>query len=192
MKMKRTCISLLIAYVVFFNQCTKAERKGSRESEAGVEDHVAAFIIQAADSRLMDIEQGKLARERGTRKEIREYGDKMIQDQTRLLKELQILAEKKNVKLPKSLSNRKSHGLNELRREEGRFFDKQFLRMMMSGHRRDLRQFQIAKEFNDTEVRNFALNSLPLIESHLTSIEQIKNGKADSGSLSESDGQEVD
>ncbi|MBT1702248.1 DUF4142 domain-containing protein [Chryseosolibacter indicus] len=156
----------------------------SEEEHAMVDDHIAAFIIQAADTRMMGIEQGKLAKERGTTEEIRAYGEKIIQDQSKVLEELKELAEKKKVRLPKALSNRRTHGLYELRSENGRFFDKKFVRMITLDHKHDLRQFSRAKKFSDPEVRDFVVNNLPVIESHLEDIEQIVQTEKSSGSLS--------
>ena len=49
----------------------------------------------------------------------------------------------------------------------GKKFDKKFLKMIKIDHKRDVRQFTKATEFEDAETKKFATENLPLIQSHL-------------------------
>jgi putative membrane protein len=65
-------------------------------------------LTEAADARMMDLEQGKLAVTKGSTTEIREYGQWMVKDQTRMLEDLRALAASKKIAIPSALSDQKS------------------------------------------------------------------------------------
>lgn len=137
-------------------------------------ESVTKFLIEAADARLMDAEEGKLARERGTTEEIRSYGRWMMRDQSKLLQEIQAIAKSKNVKLPSTISEEKSKGLEDLKKVKGEEFDKKFTKMIFIDHKRDVKEFKKAIKFNDAEVKQFASQYLPTIEAHLERIQEIQ------------------
>lgn len=141
------------------------------------ENKVAKFLTEAADARLMDAAQGKLARERGTTEEIRSYGRWMMRDQSKLLEEIQAIAKSKNVKLPSAISEQKSKGLEELKQEKGPEFDKKFAKMICIDHKRDVKEFKKAAKFEDVDVKQFASQYLPTIEAHLERIQEIEQEK---------------
>jgi len=135
---------------------------------------VTKFLIDAADARLMDSEQGKLARERGTTEEIRSYGRWMMRDQPKLLQEIQVIAKNKSIKLPSAISEEKSKGLEDLKKLKGAEFDKKFTKMIAIDHKRDVKEFKKAAKFEDVEVKQFASQYLPTIEAHLERIQEIE------------------
>ncbi|MEP7129060.1 MAG: DUF4142 domain-containing protein [Chitinophagales bacterium] len=132
------------------------------------------FLIKSADARMMDAAEGKLATEKGTTKEIRDYGQHMITDQGLLLAELRKVAAGKGVELPESISDKKEHFRKKLAEEEGKEFDKRFIRMITIDHKRDLRMFRRAEKSTDEDIAGFAKKFLPMIQSHLDGINEIK------------------
>jgi len=139
-----------------------------------VDEIISEFIIESVDARLMDLEEGKVAMQRSTSKNLKEYGDLMIKDQSRMLEELKIIAERKQVKLPSSLSQEKAEGLVDLKKEHGESFDKKFIKMMILDHKRDVRKFERATKSNDADIKLFATKYLPVVQSHLEKIRTLK------------------
>jgi putative membrane protein len=139
-----------------------------------VDAMISEFIIESVDARLMDLEEGKVAMQRSTSKNLKEYGDLMIKDQSRMLEELKIIAERKQVKLPSNLSQEKAEGLADLKKEHGESFDKKFIKMMILDHKRDVRKFERATKSNDADVKLFATKYLPVVQSHLEKIRTLK------------------
>jgi putative membrane protein len=122
----------------------------------------------------MELEEGKVARQRSTSKHLKEYGDLMVKDQSRMLEELKIIAERKQVKLPSNLSQEKAEGLADLKKEHGESFDKKFIKMMILDHKRDVRKFERATKSNDADVKLFATKYLPIVQSHLEKMRTLK------------------
>ncbi|HKZ38962.1 MAG TPA: DUF4142 domain-containing protein [Chryseolinea sp.] len=139
-----------------------------------VDEMISEFIIESVDARLMDLEEGKVAMQRSTSKKLKEYGDLMMKDQSRMLDELKIIAERKQVKLPSNLSQEKAEGLADLKKEHGESFDKKFIKMMILDHKRDVRKFEKATKSNDADIKLFATKYLPVVQSHLEKIRTLK------------------
>lgn len=139
-----------------------------------VDEDVAEFLVKSADARMMDIKEGRLAKQKATKESIREYGQLMVTDQTKLLNELKKLASKRSITLPSDISDKKESGREDLAVKTGEDFDKKFIKMMIIDHERDIKLFEKAIKFDDVEVSTFAKNYLPLIQSHLNKINQIK------------------
>ncbi|RZJ68777.1 MAG: DUF4142 domain-containing protein [Flavobacterium sp.] len=135
---------------------------------------IARFLTEAADARMMDREEGKLAIQKGTTKDIRDYGEWMVKDQTALLGELEKVAAKKNVMLPKAISDKKQKALTKLSEKTGADFDRKFLSMIKIDHKRDVKQFKKASKYSDIDVMQFATEFLPMIEKHLSGVKAIK------------------
>src|SRR5205085_12471469 len=113
----------------------------------------AKVMTEEEDARMMHIEEGKLAADNGTRAEIKQYGQLIVQDQTEMLKELRMLAASKTMVLPNTLSNEKADGLADLREKTGEEFDEKFVKMITVDHKRDVDDFDDATGFNDKDVR---------------------------------------
>ncbi|MGK4568480.1 DUF4142 domain-containing protein [Flavobacterium sp. 3HN19-14] len=135
---------------------------------------VEKFLREMADARMMDTQEGQLAAERGTTKAIRDYGAYMVKDEAILMMELNKVAAAKNITLPKAISNEKSKALDKLKEKTGTDFDKKFIKMITIDHKRDVRKFTKAAEFDDAEVSAFATKYLPTIQMHLEGSKKIK------------------
>lgn len=138
-----------------------------------VDADVAEFLVTAADARMMDMTEGTLATQRGTTKEIKEYGKVMINDQKAMLTEIKKMAKRRKVALPSGISNEKEEGRKELAELSGKEFDKKFIRMMIIDHKRDLKLFRKAVKSNDEEISEFAELYIPILQSHLARIKEI-------------------
>lgn len=171
-------ISCILGSMLIFS-CTSSEKDSVKQAQlqnqnSAIDEDISEFLTEAADARMMDLEEGKLAKERGTTAAIRQYGEWMITDQTKLLKEIRVLAASKNITLPNTLSNKKADGLEDLKEEQGEDFDKKFVKMITIDHKRDVDAFEDATDCRDKDVKKFATTYLPVIESHLDKIQDIK------------------
>jgi putative membrane protein len=125
------------------------------------------FLRAAANVRLMDWSEGLVACEKSNDAAIKKYGQMMVHDQGVFLAEVNRLAASKEVSLSTTLTAQQEEDLKHLKRKTGEDFNRRFLRMMIVHHRRDLRLFRRATEFEDAEIRTFASKHLSLIQSHL-------------------------
>ncbi len=138
--------------------------------------NVEEFLEQSADARMMDAAEGKLAVEKGTTDAIKNYGKLMVTDQAKLLKEIQQLAASHHIILPEQISDKKEKHRKILAAKAGEDFDHKFIKMITIDHKRDVRMFTKATEFEDAELSSFAKKYLPMIQGHLDKINAIKDG----------------
>jgi putative membrane protein len=135
-----------------------------------VNDETENFILTSAVARLIGAEEGRLAAEKGTTREMRAYGVLVVKDQKRLLGELKRLAVLKNLTIPEDINE------TELAGKSGRRFNVAFLKTMTAELERDRELFHEATMSADPDVAAFAVRYLPLIESHLKKIRSIRKG----------------
>ena len=153
----------------------KANKQNELKADKNMVDEDAAeFLVKAADARMMDLQEGKLAAERGTTASVRSYGKLMVKDQTNLLAQIKKLAATRNISLPSAISDNKQDGREDLAGKTGKDFDEKFAKMMKLDHQRDVKLFTRAKDCKDAGVSNFATKNLPMIESHLARIKALK------------------
>jgi len=148
------------------------------------------FMIKAAQGGLMEVEAARLAQEKATSNEIKEFARKLEQDHTKANEDLKKLAAQKNVDLPTDMGEHKAM-LEKVRNLSGDQFDKQWMKMQVSHHKKDVNNFQ--KETTramDSDVRNFASTTLPTLQGHLQQAQQLEGStrgrKSDSGSSNSS------
>ncbi len=123
-----------------------------------------------AEARLMDLEEGKIAQQKSTTKDLKSYGTLMVKDQTEMLHEIKKLAALKNIKVPEALGPDKAERLRDLKEVHGESFDKKFIKMMKVDHKRDVKKFERATQSRDADVQVFATRYLPYVQSHLQRI----------------------
>jgi len=144
------------------------------QTKSGTDESLEKFISEMAEARLMDLEEGKVAQQRCTTKDLKLYGTLMVNDQTEMLREIKKLAALKNIKLPDELGPEKAEGLRALKEVHGESFDKKFIKMMTIDHKRDVKKFERATRSDDADVQVFATKYLPYVQSHLAKIRGLK------------------
>ena len=137
-------------------------------------EEVVDFLVKSADARMMHAQGGLLASRKGTSASIRKYGQLMMKDQSMLLKEIKKLAKAYKVSLPREMSNKKIGDHRDLSGEKGHDFDEKFIKVMTAGLEQDIKLFGKAVLSGNEEVSAFAQHYLPLIQSHLNQINDIK------------------
>lgn len=161
------------------NKPTAAEKKvaakNEAKAEAGLVDQgVVDFLVSAADARLMGTKEGTLAVSKGTSAEIRNYGKQMQTDQAKMMAALKRVAQSHKITLPQTISAAKQDGFDDLDAKNGKEFDEKFMKMMKIDHERDLKEFKNAEDLKDQEVKQFAMEYLPMIQVHLDKLNALK------------------
>jgi putative membrane protein len=191
--MKKSSLLFLAALAFCIASCSSnndsVELAHQQNLNSSIDERISKFMTEAADARMMDIEEGKLALEKGSNDLVKNYAEQLVADNTKLLKELRTLAGQKNIVLPTTLSNDKADGLNDLREQEGEEFDKKFIKMIQRDHKRDLDEFEEAADSNDRDIQQFAQRNVTLFEKHLAQVDQVEesNERISEGNADEAD-----
>lgn len=126
------------------------------------------FIEKAARDAMAEIRMGQLAKDRGLHEEVKEFASRMLADHGAANDALQSLAAAKGVGLPSEIDRSDQRALDKLGKALGPDFDREYMRHMVSDHRKDLAAFRReAKHGKDADVRSFAASKVATLEEHL-------------------------
>jgi putative membrane protein len=132
------------------------------------------FMIKAAQSGLMEVEAARLAQEKATSNEVKEYARKLEQDHSAANEKLKALAAQKNVDLPTDMGHHRAM-LDKVKGMSGDNFDKQWMKMQVQHHRKDVSDFQKQTNRAMDSMSNFASSTLPTLQEHLRTAEQLQS-----------------
>ena len=126
------------------------------------------FAVNTAIAGMTEIQAGKLAQQKATAKDVKEYADMMIKDHTEAADKLHDIANKKNITLPTTLTPEAQKDLDDLGKKDGKKFDKAYISMMVSDHKKVISSFEDeSKNGSDAVIRGFADSTLHTLRMHL-------------------------
>jgi putative membrane protein len=137
-----------------------------------------AFVNDAARGGEMEVKLGKLAEQDGSSAAVKEFGNRMVKDHTRLNAELSATAKSVGLTVPTKISTEQQAAYDKLAMLKGTKFDSVYIDTMVKDHTKDLAAFQ--KEANttkDARLKGTVEAAIPVIEEHL------KMAKGDSTKL---------
>ncbi|HYI93806.1 MAG TPA: DUF4142 domain-containing protein [Bryobacteraceae bacterium] len=138
----------------------------------GKADH--DFLVNAAQSNMAEIEATRLAQEKASSSEVKEFARKLEQDHQKSSEKLKELAKQKNVDLPTDMGKH-AQMVEKFRSLSGDKFDKEFMKMQVSHHKKDVSAFQKQTERSmDSDVKTFASMTLPTLQQHLQEAQQLE------------------
>jgi len=140
------------------------------------------FMMKAAQGGMLEVETSKLAMERASSQQVKDYAKMLHDDHTAANKKLMELAQQKGVDLPKELDAKHKQELARLQKLQGEEFDRAYLEHMgMKDHRKDIQDFEKqARSAKDAQVKSFAEQTLPTLRKHLTQGQQLAGSMAQS------------
>jgi putative membrane protein len=127
-----------------------------------------SFAINAVQGGLAEVELGKLAVEKANSPDVRAFGQKMVDDHTKANGQLTAIAQKEEITFPATLNAEDQQLYNKLQHMSGAMFDKAYMKAMVKDHKQDVKEFKKeAKKGKDPQIKSFASETLPVLESHL-------------------------
>ncbi len=124
------------------------------------------FVKMAAVSGMTEVELAKLALEKSSNAEIKQFAERMISDHTKANTELKGIASQKGLDVPTSLDADHAAMVKSMSTKSGKEFDAAYARHMAADHDRAVTLFQSESSDTDKELAAFAQNTLPLLQSH--------------------------
>ncbi|MCE7064211.1 DUF4142 domain-containing protein [Dyadobacter sp. CY326] len=134
------------------------------------------FLLTAADGGLFEVNAGQVASSEGTVTAIKNYGQDMVGDHTEMNKELMSLADKNDVDLPTTLSNKMQLKLDTLSGISGTAFDTTYVKMMVTSHLETVNLFETQSiNGRSAELKSWAAEKLPELRAHLEMARSLKD-----------------
>ena len=150
----------------------------AKEGEAEATASDKAFIKKAAIGGMTEVSLGKLAGEKGESKEVKDFGEKMVKDHTKIADNLKEVAGKLGVTLPEKVDATHQAKIDKMEKESGTGFDSAYVNAMVMAHEKDIAAFEEAgKETKNADLKKFIDDSLPTMKEHLDMIKKFSQAK---------------
>jgi putative membrane protein len=134
------------------------------------------FAMEAAMGGMMEVELGRVAAQKGASDEVRQFGQRMVDDHSKANEELMRIASSKGLTPPAALDAKHQAEMQKLSALSGEKFDKEYVKMMVKDHKKDVGEFQKeADRGADADIKAFAASTLPTLREHLQMIQRIND-----------------
>jgi len=171
-------IAYVIAAVVFAGGAAAQTTGGSsaakqQPSESAGAD--ATFIQKAGEGGIAEVELSKLAEKNAKSGEVRRFAEHMVQDHSSNNRELEKIASKENIALPKDLDSEHATLRDKLASLKDENFDKAYIDAMRVDHQKmdDLLKSSAGTVSSD-DLRTFIRKTKPVVEAHLREAQNLE------------------
>jgi len=147
------------------NQNTPPNREQNRDQAQQSDD--AQFVVKAGECDLAEINIGRLAQQRASRQDIRQFAAQLVQDHSTHLNQLNELANRNRWKGAERMDQEHQQLFQKLAAMQGQEFDRMFVSKMVEGHKKVIGMYTHASQnCQHAELKNFANQTLPVIRQH--------------------------
>ena len=141
-------------------------------------DQDQRFMKEAAQAGSAEVQMGRLAAQKGQSQEVRQLGQRLVQDHSKANQELKLLAAQKSITLPTDLPTEHEAMLSHLKSLEGAEFDQAFKKHAIEAHQKAIEKFQTAaQQSTDSDVKALAQKTLPVLQQHLKIAQDLPAGE---------------
>jgi putative membrane protein len=164
----------LAASVAVAQNSQSSDTSTSSKSSAGTSAADMTFIKKAASGGMAEVELGQLAQQKASNPDVKKFGERMVTDHSKANEQLKAVAQAEHIDLPQHLDAKDQATKDKLDKLSGEQFDRAYMQDMVKDHKTDVAEFQHeSKMAKNAEVKNFAAETLPVLQSHLREAESI-------------------
>ncbi len=133
-----------------------------------------AFALEAADGGMAEVALGKLATEKASDPDVKQFGQRMVDDHSKANDQLKSIAGQLNYTLPGDMSHKHKTLVDKLSKLNGPAFDKAYMDQMVDDHLHDVAAFHKEATGGQNEaLKNFAAQTEPTLREHLKSAKEV-------------------
>ncbi|MCC2663109.1 MAG: hypothetical protein K0S35_1031, partial [Geminicoccaceae bacterium] len=161
-------IGLMAGPALAQSQDTAQQQQPAQAGEQQLAQQDTEFATKAAEGGLKEVRLGELAQRQAASDQVKEFGQRMVEDHGKANDQLKQIAEQKGIELPQEMSEEGQQLYDELAQKSGEEFDRAYMDEMVSDHEEDVETFQqYAESGQDPDLTGFAEQTLPVLEEHL-------------------------
>jgi putative membrane protein len=159
---------------------SKAPASASTKASASSADQ--AFVRKAAMGGLAEVELGRLAQQKASSDEVKQFASRMVQDHSKSNDELKQVASAKGIEVPSALDMKHKNDYDRLNKLSGAEFDRAYMSHMVDDHRKDVADFKKeADSGKDADIKSFAAKTLPTLQEHMQLAQKTNDAVKKSG-----------
>ena len=136
------------------------------------------FLRKAAEGGIAEVKLGQLAAQKASSDDVKAFGQKMVDDHTKLNNQMAQVADSLGVMLPKSMNKEDQAEYDKLNGLTGNDFDTEYLSLMVKDHHKDLHEFRIeAASRADQTLHDAVVQAEMIIHDHTVMVDKLARAK---------------
>ena len=149
-----------------------------QEKSAKLTAKDTAFIMEAADGGMAEVELGKVAAQNAQRDDVKQFGQQMVSDHGKANDNLKSVASKLQVPVSDKLSAKHQGLVDKMSKMTGPAFDNAYVPEMVSDHEKDIAEFEKARnQVTNEDLKKFIDETIPVMKEHLEMAKKLKQSK---------------
>lgn len=131
------------------------------------------FIRDVAEGGIADVKMGTLATQKGGGQDVKDLGQKMVDDHTAINKEMESVADSMGVMLPKKMNKQQRAEYEKLDGLSGKDFDTEYVVYLAKVHYQELHKFHMeASVAADSKLQAEVVKAMGTMHEHLGLIQK--------------------
>lgn len=136
------------------------------------------FLRKAAEGGIAEVKLGQLAAQKASSDDVKAFGQKMVDDHTKLNNQMAQVADSLGVMLPKSMNKEDQAEYDKLNGLSGNDFDMEYLSFMVKDHHKDLHEFRMeAASRADQTLHDAVVQAEGIIHDHTVMVDKLARAK---------------
>jgi putative membrane protein len=133
-----------------------------------------SFVRKALEGGMFEVQAGQLAAQKSSSQDVQQFGQKMVDDHTKMGDQMKPIAAQMGVTVPTKLAKKDEATLTKLQGMSGTQFDSFYIKTMVSDHKKDLSDFkQEAGNTQNSDLKQTVQQGAQVISEHLQMAEQL-------------------
>lgn len=132
------------------------------------------FATKAAQAGTAEIADAKIALQKSSRQDVKDFAQRMVTDHTKAADQLKSIASSENITLPTGEASADQKGTDALQKLSGAAFDRTYIQGQRKAHKQAVALFTTeSQKGKDDQLKTFAAQTLPMLQDHLKMITAI-------------------
>jgi putative membrane protein len=137
-----------------------------------------SFLTDAAQGDAAEVKIGTLAEKNGGSAEAKDFGKTLVTDHTKAGQQVKATAQQFGTTVEEQPNSEQQKDYDKLAKLKGAAFDKEFARMSVEDHQKDIAKFQKEADAKDGPVSTLAEQQLPTLKKHLQMAQSLQKQQA--------------
>jgi putative membrane protein len=137
-----------------------------------------AFLTEAMQGNLAEVQMGKLAEEKGQSDGVKSFGQMLATDHADANNKATDVAKQIGVTPPTAPNKMQTAMYDKLSKLLGDAFDRAFTKEMVEDHTKDIQKYQRAGRNKNGPVADYANQTLPTLQKHLKTAQSLAGSKS--------------
>ena len=136
-----------------------------------------AFLMKAMEGNLAEVALGKLAQQKGASEGVKNLGRQLETDHSAANQKAMTVAASMGVTPPTKPDKKHQETYEKLSKLSGPAFDREFVQLAVSGHRKEIGEFEKEAKQPNNPVASYASETLPSLQKHLQMAQSLETAK---------------